>query len=86
MKYLNVRETRNFLAMVIFFGGGLLWSGEFITVRNAWDAVTLRLLSMMNGLGLIIATAIWTQRFRSRIASAKTSLPIKLSKDSGKCS
>lgn len=85
MKYLNLRETRNFLALVIFFSGGLLWTGEFITVRNTWDSITLHLLIMMNGLGLIMVVVMGTQRIRSRMAEAKASLPTKLPRSTGKC-
>ncbi len=65
------KEALNFLAMTAFFGGGLLLSKEFITIRNMWDYVVLQVLTMMNGLGLCVVLILWASRIRSGKTSAR---------------
>ena len=87
MNLRTVKEARNFLAMAVFFGGGFLWSREFIAVvSNDWDYILMQMLTMMNGLGLVMVLVAWGIRVRDRRTETLESPPIKLSKSSDKCS
>ncbi len=58
--------TLNSLALIAFFGGGLLLAQEFMPDRSAWDFVLIQLLSLMNGIGLCIVLISWINRIRLR--------------------
>jgi hypothetical protein len=81
MKHQHGKETRTFLALTAFFGGGLLLSRKFITDGSAWE-----LLAIMNGLGLGIVFVLWTVHILRKKSEARYDLPIKLSKSfTNKC-
>jgi hypothetical protein len=82
MQYVNTKETLSFLALALFFSGGILWFKEFITISSTWDYIVLQLLTMMNGLGLFMVLVLLARWIRDRKAEAQEGLPIKLSKGS----
>ncbi len=81
----NVKETLVYLALTLFFGGGMLLTNDFIAVRSVWDAVVVELLILMNGLGLTVVLILWIVHLRSR-HNEMESVPEKVSRQlSGKC-
>ncbi len=77
MRNRNLKETLKHLAITVFFGGGLLLTGKFISVDSAWDYVVLQLLTLMNGLGLGIVLILWIVAVRKKKAEAEENLPLK---------
>ncbi len=81
----NSKETLVYLALTLFFGGGLLFTSEFIAVRCTWDAVVIELLTLMHGLGLTVVLILWFIHIRTR-KEQREALPVKLSRQMpGKC-
>jgi len=77
MRNRNLEETLKYLAMTVFFGGGLLLTSKFISVDSAWDYVVLQLLTLMNGLGLGIVLMSWIVAIRKKKAEAEEGPPLK---------
>lgn len=80
MKYRDAKEDLTFLALIAFFGSGLLLSREFVFDNSAWDYIVVQLLSIMNGLGLVIVLILWTVHILGKKSQAQDTLPVKLSK------
>ena len=70
-----LRETLTFLALTLFFGGGLLLSREFISDGSAWDYIVIQLLAIMNGLGLGIVLVLWIVHILGKKSEARHDLP-----------
>ena len=86
MKHQRAKETLTFLALTVFFGGGLLLSRVFITDGSTWDYIVIQLLAIMNGLGLGIVLVLWMVHIFGKKAGARYGLPEKLSKSlANKC-
>lgn len=86
MKRRRVKETLTFLALTVFFGGGLLLSRVYITDGSAWDYIVIQLLAILNGLGLGYVLVLWTVHIFRKKSEARYDLPVKLSKSlTNKC-
>ena len=73
--------------MAVFFGGGFLWSREFIAVvSNDWDYILMQMLTMMNGLGLVMVLVVAGIRIRDRRTETLESPPGKQSKSTDQSS
>jgi len=81
MKYRDVKDTVTFLALVVFFGAGLLLSRLFIFDNSAWDYVVVQLLVIMNALGLGVVLILWVVHIFGKKPQAQDGLPVKLSKN-----
>lgn len=86
MKYQDAKETLTFLALIVFFGCGLVLSRKFVFDNSAWDYIVVQLLSIMNGLGLGIVLILWTVHILGKKSQDQDNLPVKLSKNyTNKC-
>ncbi len=71
----NLKPTLIFFSLLVFFGGGLLLTKELMDVRNTGDYVVMQVLTMMNGLGLVLVLFLWLAHMRSKKADERDPPP-----------
>ncbi len=86
MRILNLNESLRFLALIVFFTGGVLWSKEILSISDMWDYTLMQTMSLMSGVGLFTVIVTWVLRLRGRKAGLLKGAPVRISRSTKKYS